>query len=635
MSLSTSDRLSQLSALFDAGEIHATWAGLVPLLDSDLTEVERKRCTYLQLGCALYQVGDLDAARRLNRSLPLNQHTTLRYRLSLRLRDPLMAKRLRGAPGLGPQDEADFATSAGLYNLWRYRYRTGFALYQYRAGALNFGQILPRRLTYAPLPEVEDDDLDVIALEQGVGEVLFCLAHLKSLGGVERKHFLGEAKYKGLVAHVFPKAQFTAFSDLSDAWQGRKVHCAADFLARSFARNGNLKPAARLHTPTRGPFTRPAIGICWRAGSGQNRREERHIPLHLLLDQLPKNATYIPLQIDLTEAEQAILAKHPNCQAPIFDLKEDPLSTLRLVSQLAGVISVDSANWHFAGLSTVPLLALINETSHWFWGPQAQVEDTYPSAVTCPRAQLRPEIASDFVRGATEVFTQRPIRKPAAKSEFDRPLFILGAPRSGTSMTARIFAEHGFWFGNTVQGTSENKHGFFENRALRESYIKGILKWAGHDPAGVTSLPDLDHLPLYPHLRYQVRRVLAKEGYRNGPWALKDPKLSLIWPIFAEAFPEATWLIVHRDPAKVVQSLCTTSFMARHYTSPPYWQSFLQSYAARLERLRASNARVFDVSADEVASGEYTEIEKILDLHDLPFEMDCFEAAIDRSLLRT
>jgi len=41
----------------------------------------------------------------------------------------------------------------------------------------------------------------------------------------------------------------------------------------------------------------------------------------------------------------------------------------------------------------------------------------------------------------------------------------------------------------------------------------------------------------------------------------KDVKLVHFWPVIAEAFPEAKWVIVWRDPKKIAASCMRTHFM--------------------------------------------------------------------------
>lgn len=632
--VSTRQRLTRLAKEFDNGNISAVWSGLRPLLRPGLTDADliNKR-NYLQLGCALYRTGDLDAARALNRALPLDQWRPLRYRLSLRLGDTKMCKRLRSAPGATEKEQMDFRCSAGLHMLWAHKYALGFPLYTARVDAINFTRIMPARLEYAPLPADPGDDLPWIILEQGVGDVVFYLSHIRALGGHEASTFIGLPKYLPLVRRYFPDAEVVAVNRLGEVPKGTRVHAAADFLGRAYRRHGSLGLEQGLDRPHRRRVGGPVFGICWRGGSGQNRREERHIPLAYFLDLLPRELNYLTLQFDQTEAETERLQADPRCQSPIMDLTRDPLEVMDVIRGLAGVISVDSANWHFAGSGGVPVLGLMNATPHWFWGPQSRVQDAYPGGRTIAKEALSPGLVRDWAAGAVASYHDRPAPPRPDDRARNKPLFILGLPRSGTSMTARILHGHGVWMGDTVGPSGANPHGFFENKKIRETYLKGILRHIGADPLGIDPLPDADHLPPYPGLAFQLSRALREEGYAGGPWAFKDPKLSLIWPIFAEAYPDATWLIVHRDRKSVISSLCRTHFMARHSTSPDYWEIFCRSYDRRLDRLRESGHRLLELDANQLKGGDYSGITAVLQAMGLEFDPAIANAAIDAKLM--
>lgn len=69
---------------------------------------------------------------------------------------------------------------------------------------------------------------------------------------------------------------------------------------------------------------------------------------------------------------------------------------------------------------------------------------------------------------------------------FNSPLFVLGLPRSGTSMIAGAISICGAWTGSTVPGGSpENPKGFFEHTVIREHVTKKILINIECDPLGV------------------------------------------------------------------------------------------------------------------------------------------------------
>jgi hypothetical protein len=635
--------LQRARTALDAGRVSECHALIAPLLGdlpdgaqdrtvSNLGARDRTTLAYLQLACALYYTGDLDAARRLNADLPTDLWRPLRYRLSLRLRDPLTAARLRRDPGVTDRERDDFRTTAGLHLLWAGRYDRGFPLYASRHNAILFPRTVPGRLTHAPLPEDPSKDEDTIILEQGLGDVLFHLAHIRAEGRHEASHFVGLRKYGTLIRRYFPKARFTAHDDLPGGSPRPRAHLAADFVGRGYRRTGRVAAPVQFDTPFRRTGEPPVWGICWRGGSGQNRREERHIPLRMFLDLLPRDGRFLALQFDMTDEERAVLQADARCLIPGADITQNPVETMAIIRPLAGVISVDSANWHMAGLCDVPILAIMNRTAHWFWGPEARAESAYPCATTVPKADLRADHVAAWMQDTRKAWAGRAVAARVRTPELRRrPVLVTGLPRSATSMTMRMLHDHGLWLGDTVPGNRENPQGYFENRAIRDGIVKPLLSGMGVDPLGVRSLPPWDVLPPCPPLARQVARALRTDGHDGTrPWGFKDPKLSLLWQIFDRSYPQAIWVIVTRDRGKVIDSLCRTSFMARHSTSPEYWQPFCNAYAHRLDRLRASGARVFDVDSDALSSGDFSQIRPVIEAAGLRFDPAVAEAALIR-----
>ncbi|PJE28873.1 Sulfotransferase family protein [Pseudooceanicola antarcticus] len=640
--VNTASLLKEAQTAFRNGNISRAWQVLEPMvaagIGDQLPEAHRQALHYLQLGCALYQVGDMDAARELNRDLPTDQFTPLRYRLSLRLRDPLQARRLRSDPSNGARELADFRTSAGLHEIWAHRYRIGFPLYAARWQAINFPKVLPERVTHAPLTADPAQDAGLIVLEQGLGDVLFHLAHIKAEGAHERSAFTGLAKYGSLVRRYFPKATFTPAGKLSDALGKPRAHLAADFTGRGYARRGTISPGILLDSPTRHAFDQPVFGICWRGGSGQNRREERHIPLRFLLDMLPMDARFLALQFDLTEAERKILQADPRCEVPLADITQDPAQTIDMIRPLAGVISVDSANWHMAGFSGVPLLAVMNQTAHWFWGPDADAASVFPSATTLRKEDLCAPAISDWIAEARSQWQARPVAPmplrhvtPPELPPEARPLFLTGLPRSGTSMVMRALAGQGLWLGDTIPGNPDNPEGYAENRALRETQLKPLLSLLGADPRGIAPLPRTEALPPCPALARRLLKTIREEGYDGRqPWGYKDPKLSLLWPLFARAFPQATWVVVTRERDRVLSSIAKASFMRRHSTSPEFWKPFCACYDTRLDALRQSGVTLFEIRAETLMAGDPSPLEPVCKALGLGYDPEIARQALKR-----
>lgn len=415
---------------------------------------------------------------------------------------------------------------------------------------------------------------------------------------------VGPPRFAAFVRRYFPASRFLRNDVRHDELTGRRLHAAGDYLGAAFAKTRSLRPDPFEARPR--PALFPRFGVCWRGGAAQNRREERRFALAHFLDLLPQGASYVALQADITEEERALLRRTGRAQTPDFDIRGDVAATFDMVSGLAGVIGVDSANWHMAGLNRIPIYAMMNAQSHWFWRPDGKVGAGYPDAETIAKADVTRAGVAAWMRKAEAAFAARgPLAAPRrAKAAAPPPVFITGVPRSGTSMAARSLAASGLWMGDTIRATKDNPRGFFENRVLRETILKPGLAAAGADPLGVKTLPDLDRLAPDPALADRVRAALRAEGWDGARrWGYKEPKLTLVWPVWMEAFPDAAWVVDDREAESIVRSCLRTGFMSRHSIEPEFWRVFVSRYRERLDQLAAAASNVVRISADDIAAG--------------------------------
>ena len=189
------------------------------------------------------------------------------------------------------------------------------------------------------------------------------------------------------------------------------------------------------------------------------------------------------------------------------------------------------------------------------------------------------------------------------------PVLVTGLPRSGTSMVAGCFKELGAWLGDTVPGGVGNPKGFFENQRLREQLIKPLLQQLGCDPLGVKSLPDFQSVPTVNGLDRVFFQLLKQDGYGGDqPWLYKDAKMTLLWPLIAQVFPYARWVIVKRPAEDVISSCLRTHFMAHHSQNTLFWRDFVTQYQTRLDLLKQSEFQVYEIAADNLISGNSDEI---------------------------
>jgi hypothetical protein len=131
--------------------------------------------------------------------------------------------------------------------------------------------------------------------------------------------------------------------------------------------------------------------------------------------------------------------------------------------------------------------------------------------------------------------TLRLARGIAANQRLERPIFVIGAPRSGTTMLFHL---------------------------LRESSMLGSLNGEGHNAWRMY------HHPRYSGWRSDAighgRVCLGERRFINGYFSAnatagrlveKTPENSLRIPYLLDLFPDASFVLVKRDPCEVINSL--------------------------------------------------------------------------------
>lgn len=193
------------------------------------------------------------------------------------------------------------------------------------------------------------------------------------------------------------------------------------------------------------------------------------------------------------------------------------------------------------------------------------------------------------------------------------PILITGVPRSGTSMTAGCFSISGAWFGDTVGANKDNPKGFFENKKIREGVIKGYIQAQGYDRLGQDPLPPIKEFvsskdyEASSALKINTEAIIKSEGYQEGPWAIKDAKLALTWPIWSAAYRDARWILVRRARTGIARSCQKTGFM-RACSSEDEWLEWVKDYEERFKPLKES-CQVFEIWFEDLITGFFDPLE--------------------------
>lgn len=108
-----------------------------------------------------------------------------------------------------------------------------------------------------------------------------------------------------------------------------------------------------------------------------------------------------------------------------------------------------------------------------------------------------------------------------------------------------------------------------EHLAYRDGMEKPFLAENGADPLGQWPL-------LTGYEADKTWRERAQAAFADAD-AVKMVKTAQFWPMMADAFPEARWIVVMRDPSGIAKSCVRAPFMTA-FDSPPAWEGWARAY---------------------------------------------------------
>ncbi len=178
----------------------------------------------------------------------------------------------------------------------------------------------------------------------------------------------------------------------------------------------------------------------------------------------------------------------------------------------------------------------------------------------------------------------------------EKPVLILGMPRSGTSMTAGIFHLHGCWVGNCREADNLNPKGFFENLDFKKLMIlhAGRLAQSGE-------LADVGNT----EFMLKVREVAPEEG----PWLVKCS--ALYWPMWSFLLPK--WVCVRRKTEGILKSNMKTNFMATQDENKIH-------YLIERHNMAMDLVDGVDVYTDDIVSGDFSSIKRAVEFCGLEYD---------------
>ena len=134
-----------------------------------------------------------------------------------------------------------------------------------------------------------------------------------------------------------------------------------------------------------------------------------------------------------------------------------------------------------------------------------------------------------------------------------------------------------------------------------------------------------------PSYAYLVKVLKVLQWLRGGSrWVLKTPQHLEQFPVLADIFPDATFVVTHRDPVSVTASMTTMVAYSARLTRDrvdleamgAYWSDRLERMLGRCAEQRSAlpEGRTIDVHFDEFMRDDMAMVERIYDLAGQPLD---------------
>ena len=177
--------------------------------------------------------------------------------------------------------------------------------------------------------------------------------------------------------------------------------------------------------------------------------------------------------------------------------------------------------------------------------------------VPFPKAQERIELFHKRLAEEQAHGIAIPAREAAASGEASKQIAIVGMHRSGTSLVAQLLAAMGAYPGETADLTPPdvfNPRGYWELSdalTLDEDILAAMnANWREPAEADLARLDEETRRAFVDRAREIARRLDA-----HGTWIVKEPRMTLVFPVWREALDRPLCVLVWREPAAVAKSL--------------------------------------------------------------------------------
>lgn len=209
----------------------------------------------------------------------------------------------------------------------------------------------------------------------------------------------------------------------------------------------------------------------------------------------------------------------------------------------------------------------------------------------------------------------------------DRLLFVIGPPRSGSTLLMRMLSSHS----EIYSRPEPHLFGPLAHLGYFETVEKAPFdqfQAADAMRAIVADLPEgeedyVDACRAYVDILYG--RLLAARGAGRRFFLDKTPANALVLPFITRLYPNARYVVLTRHPAAVFSSFAN-SFFDGDYEAAHRFNPILERYVPAMARLlREASVPLIQVGYEQLVSDPEGEMRRVCDFLGLEFEPDMVE----------
>ena len=189
----------------------------------------------------------------------------------------------------------------------------------------------------------------------------------------------------------------------------------------------------------------------------------------------------------------------------------------------------------------------------------------------------------------------------------DGALIVIGMHRSGTSMVGGMLSAAGVRMGRRlIRADRANPRGYFEDadivdfhRRLFREALPGTQRL--HVDWGVVEGRELDKATLEHHLD-EAGQLAADRAGDGGRWGFKDPRTTVVLPLWDRVINDARYLLVYRFPWEVADSMQRGGADVFRRNPGYAYRAWLEYNRALLDFFEANPERCVLVSTNALTS---------------------------------